>query len=336
MTTLAANVLTLSDWAKRVDPDGKVPAIVEILDQTNEILIDAQFKEGNLATGHQSTIRTGLPAVYWRLVNQGVLPSKSRTAQVTDGCGMLEAWSEVDQTLCELNGMTAEFRLSEAKPFLEAMNQEFASTLMYGNSSVSPEEFNGLAIRYSVIASGSPENAQNILDAGGTGSDNASVWLVVWGESTVHCIFPKGAKAGLDQSDRGLETVDNVGGVTGAKMLAYRERFQWKVGLAVKDWRYVVRICNIDISLLVANASPISLTNFMIKAMHRIPNFQAGKPAFYMNRTLLEMLDIQRRADVGTGGQLKYEDVDGRPVLSFRGIPIRKVDVLLEAEARVV
>ena len=80
MATLAQSVLTLADWAKRLDPDGKVPAIVEMLSQTNEVLADMLFKEGNLPTGERTTIRTGLPSVYWRLLNQGVAPSKSTTA----------------------------------------------------------------------------------------------------------------------------------------------------------------------------------------------------------------------------------------------------------------
>ena len=121
--TLSTGALTLLDWAKRLDPDGKVPTIVEMLGQTNEILEDMVFREGNLPTGHRTTIRTGLPVVYWRMLNQGVPPSKSTTAQVDEQAGMLEAWSEVDKDLALLNGNVSAFRLSEAKAFLEAMNQ---------------------------------------------------------------------------------------------------------------------------------------------------------------------------------------------------------------------
>ncbi len=39
-----ARTLTLSDWAKRLDPDGQVPAIVEFLDQTNELLADMRWQ----------------------------------------------------------------------------------------------------------------------------------------------------------------------------------------------------------------------------------------------------------------------------------------------------
>ena len=166
MATLSTQNLTLADWAKRQDPNGNIPMIAELLSQTNEILTDAVFKEGNLPTGDRVVIRTGLPNVYWRQLNQGVIGSKSTTAQVDEGVGMLEAYCEIDKALADLNGNTAQFRLSEDQAFLEAMNQEQAQTLFYGNTNSSPEEFLGLSTRYSDL---SAENGQNIISAGGSG-----------------------------------------------------------------------------------------------------------------------------------------------------------------------
>lgn len=330
---LSTGALTLADWAKRLDPDGKVPTIVELLSQTNEMLTDMRWVEGNLPTGHRTTVRTGLPAVAWRLLNAGVAASKSTTAQIDEQAGMLEAWSEVDKDLAILNGNVSSFRLSEARAFIEAMNQEMASTVLYGNGGLAPEEFTGLGPRYSLL---SAANGRNILDAGGTGSDNMSVWLVNWSENTVMGIFPKGSKAGLIHEDKGEQIIQSAGGVAGARMVALVERWQWKAGIALKDWRHVVRIANIDTSDLVAGPSAADLTTLMIKAIHRIPTLAMGKPVFYMNRTAAEMLDIQGRADVSSGGGLGYAEIDGKRRLSFRGIPIATVDALLETEARVV
>jgi len=335
MATLGASVLTLADHAKRLDPGGKIDMIVELLGQTNEILSDMMFMEGNLPTGHRITVRTGLPTVAWRLLNQGVAPSKSTTAQIDEQVGILEAWSEVDKDLAELNGNQGAFRLSEASGFVEAMNEEMAGTLFYGNSGTAPEEFTGLSVRYSDIGSGSPANAQNILDGGGTGSDNSSIYLVVWGAQTVFGVFPKGSKAGLVHEDLGLQTVEVTAGIAGNRMRAYQDRWQWKLGLALKDWRYVVRIANIDISNLVAKTSAADLIEFMIKAIHRIPSLRAGRPAFYMNRSCFQMLDIQRRDDVISGGGLVYANVDGVAIPTFRGIPVRICDQLTETEAQV-
>jgi len=333
MAALSTGALTLVDWGKRLDPDGKVPFIIELLSQTNEILTDMRWIEGNLPTGHRTTVRTGLPAVAWRLLNQGVTPSKSTTAQIDEQAGMLEAWSEVDVDLAKLNGNIQSFRLSEAMAFIEAMNQEMAQTLFYGNGGIAPEEFTGLSPRYSLSTAG---NGANVLLGGGAGSDNSSVWLVVWGTQSVMGIFPKGSIAGLQHDDYGEVTVELTAGIAGSRMRAYQERWQWKAGIALKDWRYVVRIANIDISNLVAKASAADLTELMIRAIHRIPTMGVGKPVFYMNRTTFEMLDIQRRDDVMAGGGLTYQNVDGTVRPTFRGIPIATSDALLETEATVV
>lgn len=333
MATLGNAVLTLADHAKRLDPDGKVPKIVEMLSQTNSILEDMLWMEGNLPTGHRTTVRTGLPTVAWRLLNQGVQPSKSTTAQIDEATGMLEAWSEVDKDLCELNGNTSAFRLSEAQAFIEAMNQEMAQTVFYGNSGTAPEEFTGLAARYSALTSA--QNSQNVISGGSSDTDNSSIWLVCWGAQSIFGIFPKGSKAGLVHEDLGLQVIQTSTNVGGTRMRAYQDMWQWKCGIALKDWRYVVRIPNIDVSNLVADSSAADLYKLMIKATHRIFNLGMGKPAFYMNRSCFQTLDIQGRDGVIAGGGMTYQDIAGKRVASFRGIPVRICDALTEAETAV-
>jgi len=159
---------------------------------------------------------------------------------------------------------------------------------------------------------------------------------VTWNPDTVYGIYPRSSKAGLFHEDLGLETVSNAGGVTNALMRAYRDHFQWKGGLCVKDWRYAVRIPNIDISNLVARgASAADLFTLMAMAIHRIHNISAGHSAFYMNRTVRQELDIQARSDVKDGGGLTYQNVDGMIRASFRGIPVRLCDAIRETETLV-
>jgi len=336
MATLATTNLTLADWAKRTDPDGRVPVVAELLSQTNEILDDAVFKEGNLPTGDRVVIRTGLPTVYWRALNQGIPSTKSTTAQVDEACGMLEARSEVDKDLAMLNGNTAQFRLSEDTAFLEAMNQTQATTMFYGNPQYDPKQYLGLASRYSTLSGG---NAVNVITAGGADAAvNTSVYLVCWGDNTVYCPFPKGSKAGLIHEDLGEQTVFNTDG----RMQAYATRYQWKNGLVVKDWRYVVRICNINTTHLLAGTSTqttavgTNIVKLMARALYRIPNMAMGRCAFYMNRTVHSGLSIQ--ALDRTQYVLKVNEglsQFGQPHswLSFLGVPLRKVDALLNTEA---
>lgn len=330
---MSLTTLSLLDHAKRIDPDGNISALAELLSQQNEILEDMPWLEGNLPTGHRVTVRTGLPEVAWRKLNQGVAASKSTTAQIDEACGMLEAFSQVDKDLAELNGNTAAFRLSENMAFIEALNQAMADTLFYGDTGINPERFLGLAPRFSDIGAGSPDNADNIIDAAGTGTDNTSIWLVGWGPNTVHGIYPKGSTAGLVHEDLGLDTVRDA---SGRAYRAYQDRYQWKCGMALRDWRYVVRICNIDVSDLTKNAgSGADLIDLMTRALERIHSLNGVTPVFYCNRTVRSFLRRQTVNKVASS-TLQYDTVGGKPALRFAEVPIKRVDRILTNEARIV
>lgn len=330
MVTLATNNPTLADIAKGLDPDGSVAQTVEILNQTNEILADATFIEGNLQTGHRTSIRSGLPTPTWRKLYGGVQPTKSTKVQVTDNCGMLEDYAEVDKALADLNGNTMSFRLSEDKAHIEGINQEVAQTLIYGNEGSAPAEFTGLSARYNSLAA---QNADNIIDGAGTGSDNTSIWLVVWGPQTAHMIYPKGSKAGLSVTDKGQVTVENADGA-GGRMEAYRTHYKWDVGFSLRDWRYVARVCNIDVSDLGTVANTKNLITWMIQASERIPAFGLGRAAWYVNRTVREKLRLGIIEKISNN--LTWETVAGQRVMMFDGIPVRRTDAILNTESRVV
>lgn len=332
MAVLATTHPTLLDLAKRTDPNGQIAQIVEILNQTNEILDDMVWVEGNLPTGNRTTIRTGLPAPTWRKLYGGVQPTKSQTAQVTDNTGMLEAYAEVDKALADLNGNTASFRLSEDTPHIEGMSQEMAQTLFFGNEGSEPEAFTGLAPRFNSL---SAPNAENILTGGGVGTDNTSIWLVVWGPNTVHGIIPKGSNAGLQMEDKGQVTIENVDGA-GGRMEAYRTHYRWDAGLTVRDWRYVVRIANIDKSALTPDESAgAKISDLMVQAIELIPNLGAGRPVFYTSRTIKSMLRRQQ-ISATKNSTLTVEGMSGKHVLMFDSIPVRRVDALAADEALVV
>lgn len=319
---------TLMDVARRLGENDKIAKIIELLNETNEILEDMVVIEGNLPTGHKTTVRTGLPTATWRMLNYGVQPSKSTTRQVTDASGMLEAYAEIDKALADLNGNTAEYRLSEDRAFLEAMNQEMGAVTFYGDTTTDPEKFVGLSPRYDDL---SADNAENIVDAGGTGSDNTSVWLVIWGENTVHGHYPKGSMAGFKHQDLGEQTLEDP---AGGRYQGYRTHYKWDLGVALRDWRYVVRIANVDVSDLIAESGAADLVTEMIKATELIPNLGMGKAAFYCNKTVRTYLRLQILAK--TNVNLTFENVAGKRVTMFDGIPVRRVDQILLTEARVV
>jgi len=332
MAALSVLNPTLLDWAKTLDPNGRTATIVEILSETNEVLDDMAVLEGNLPTGHRTTVRTGIPTPTWRKLYGFVQPSKGTTTQVTDNIGMLEAYAEVDKDLAELNGNTAAFRLSEDRAHIEGMNIEMADTLFYGNEGTEPEAFTGLAPRYNLTTA---DNGDHIILGGSADTDNGSIWLVVWGPNTVHTIFPKGSKAGLQMTDKGLVTVQDTGGTSpgSGRMEAYLSHYQWKMGLSVRDWRYAVRIANIEKSALTKDASSgADLPDLMFQAMRKVPNLGFGRPAFYMSRDMATFLGRQT-INLTKNSTLTAEMVGGKLVERFHGIPVRRCDALSADEA---
>lgn len=329
-STLATTHPTLLDVKNRLDPKGQVAQVIEMLNQTNEVLEDMVWIEGNELTGHTTSIRTGIPEPTFRKLYGGVQPAKSTSVKVREGLGMMEAYAEVDKALADLNGNSAAWRLSEERAHIEGFNQKLARYAFYGNEATEPEAFTGLAPRFN---DQSAVNGENILTSAATpdGADNTSIWLVVWGPNTCHMIYPKGSKAGIQINDKGQVTIENVDG-NGGRMEAYRTHYKWDCGMVVRDWRYVVRV-NFDLEDVVASGAtgPV-LRDLLAKAMRRVPNLNMGRPAIYMNRDALDAFDLQMNRDPLLQFRTQ-EEAQGKFVTRFRGVPIRRVDQLLSTES---
>jgi len=342
---------TLIDLAKSLDPNGKIAAVAEILNQTNEITRDGVFVEANNMTSHRITQRTGLPPVYWRMLNQGIPPSTSTKAQVDETIGLLTSRVEIDRKEATMSGNVNAYRESEVAAHVEALGQEWASTTFYGNHALNPEKFAGLSPRYSDPSAG---NGQNIIDGGG---DNAaavhtSIWLIGWSPQTCYYIYPRGSSLGIQHEDLGQETIqqqdDSVAAqVTGQplrRLLALVDYLELDIGLALKDWRYVVRIGNIEAAELAAlgdaqvHSAITNILHSMAKAVARIPTWGGIRPAFYMNRTAFSAL--QRIGMEKSAAVLRINDavtqhgmnVDGMG--NFMGVPVRLTDALLNTEEK--
>lgn len=346
MATIGSTALTYADWAKRMSDGYRVATIIELLSQTNEILDDMMVVEGNLPTGHKTTVRTGLPQATWRLLNSGVPNPKSTTAQITDTVGNLETYSVIDKDIADLNGNTAEFRLSETRAFLEGMSQQVATTIIYGNQHLNPERFTGFAPRYSTVNTSNSQTANNVLNGGGTSNTNTSIWLTTWGNDTTFATFPKGKITGLQHRDMGeWPVLDSVGNT----YQAYRDHFKWEIGLVLRDWRYTARIANIDVTQLTG-VSAANLINLLVRALYRLPTTPAmataiqtsdtpevranmGRLVIYCNRIVRTYLDLQ--AMNKTNVLLRLEEFDGKVITTFRGIPVRTCDAILSNEAQV-
>jgi hypothetical protein len=326
MATINATLPTLKDIASRMDPKGGLADIVESLARQNPLLEGMAWKEGNLPTGHLITSRTALPSGTWRRFNEGVTPQKSTTDQVTETCGMLEGLSKIDVDLAKLNGNEAAFRASEDDAFIAGLANDLETAFFYASTKTDPERIMGLSPR--LDSTTGPWGGQVITSSlAASGNDQTSIWLVCWGPKTVYGIYPKGSQVGLETIDMGRQLVRDA---NSKEFLAYVTSFKWKVGLAVEDARFVVRLANIDTSAI--STTGMQLIQDMIRMVAQVPNIDMGRPVIYANRKIATYLQLQA-LDATKNSTLTFDNIGGKRVTNFQGIPIQVSDAITNTEA---
>lgn len=340
---------TISDLTSRMDNNAKPMRIAELMSQATPTLRDMPFKEGTEMMGHTFSYRTSIPRGAFRQLNQGVGYSKSTTGKATLGMADLEGYSQVDRLLAEMSGSVETFRNSEEVAFLEGMGQNWEETLWYGNSVENPAEFMGLSNFYNTLNQGTAQNATNVLNGGGAGSDNASMWLICWGLNQIYGTYPRNSQAGLVSEDK----ADTTPGydAAGNRFEAYTMWFRQMGNIVPEDWRYGVRIANLDVTaaglagptapdlyLLMAQADMMPPT--LSKEASGITEVDAPtdpSPAimayWYMNRTLRFWMDAQGMRNRNV--LLSLTDAAGKVQDVVRGIRVRVADRLLVSEQAV-
>lgn len=336
----------LIDWVAMSDPDGMIADIAWLLSQCNDVLKDMIFQEGNQPLGHQVSVNAGLPQGIWRGNNQGTPSSKPLNARFNFTIGMLTDYSKVDKAEATLNGEVGKFRWMQDQSHIEGLSQQVASAMFYSNESVNPQQFTGFSPYYNTLSTSTAQTAKNVINAGGTGSSNTSLWLVGWGDNTTFALFPKGSQAGLVYEDKG--DIRELYDANGNGFEGYTSYFEWKIGLAVKDWRYNVRIGNIDTTTAgLLGVAPPDLNVLMATAVNKLPTLSRRgsgitesdspadpmpgiNPAWYCNRTVRTALDVQAIRDKNV--LIGMKEYAGEPVLMWRDIPVRLCDSLVNTE----
>lgn len=340
MAAKGATLVTLADVAK--GKDKKIGKVAEVLVQHNAILNDIPYMEMNEGTIHKEDIRSALPEVYYRKANQPIPASKTTTEERSFGSTAFESKSQIDRDVANRGGAdrVAYNRWNQAQGHLQSHAIEHASLTVYGSPASSNRKTAGLFDIFSSLNS-SEETSKQIIDAGGTQSDNTSILKVHWGELSVFGVYPSGTSAGLKRIDHsaggkhvqihGTDENGNPGTFWG-----YEEEFITNHGLVVKDYRQCARIANIDVSNLVSGNSAADLIDLMISADYKIDSQENGKGVWYCNRTIFAHLHKQALTKVGQGAGLNYENYQGKKVLMFLGCPVRLVDAILTSESRVI
>lgn len=312
----------LSRWAQKYRDD-KTAYLVEKLAQTNPLVDDMVFAECNDGAGHEVSFHNDGSRSLAR-------PGGSRGRF---GTGKIERDSDVDRALMAASKSLPEatkFRENEDMAVLDAMSFEMQRQVFYGNMVEKPDEFMGFSQFYNTLDPALAQNAVNVIDAGGAGDANMSIWLAAWSPETAFGIFPEGSKAGLLHLDRGeMDLFD----ADGHKYRGYRSFFKWDCGICLPDWRCIVRIANVPIS---EAGVPVEMPALMDRAIELLPRRTLRKrPIFYMNRPARFYLDVQALAKAEEKKFLEIVEVEGVPQDAFRGFPIHVVDALGVDERRV-
>lgn len=342
MVAYATDNLTMLDIAKAMDATGQTieSEVAMLLAQTNSILQDQVFVEGNLINGYQGVIQTGLPKVFYKMIGEPVRSSKATKAQISEGCSILEGRSLVETDL--LGGATgiAKERVFQSKAFAESMMQTDARTMFYG-SAANPKEYVGFANRY---RSSSDGNGANIISAGGT-TNLTSVWVIAWGDDTIFATTPMGIKSGIEHKDLGEITITELDSEQHeVQREVYADRWKLRKGLFVKDWRYGVRIANIDTVALkngTGTQAANARTNIVYKieeALSLLPGHSGVKIAIYGNKGVLAGLRaLGRDMSQATVETKKGFNQFGKDIwtTSVEDVPFRICDQLIKAESLV-
>lgn len=337
MAAIGTNLLTLSDVAK--GKNAQIGKVAEVLVQSNPILDHIPYMEMNEKTVHIESLRSNLPAVYYRKANQPIPASKSRIEERSFSAAHFESKSQIDVMVAARGGSekVAFNRWNQAQGHIQAMAQEHADLLIYGSPSEDARKVAGFFDVLSTLTSTEPTSKQ-MVNAGGVGSDNTSILFVDWGPNTVFGVYPAGTTAGLKREDNGKVQIIGTTetSVTGT-FWGWEEQFMIDHGLVVKDYRATARVCNIDISDLKAGGtSAADLLKLMTRAHYRIPAAVRTKSGYvYMNSTIASFLHEQALEKVGTGGGLTFQNYQGEQVMMFLGRQVIVTDALLNTEAAV-
>jgi len=341
MATLTQSTQSMIDHYKSLDGMGRYINTIEVLNDTSQgILDDWVWMECNSGTKHIRSIRTGLPSLAWGMLYQGIPQSKSAKQQVTDTTGFVEGLSPVDERQLDLYADNKNaLRQEEGNTFLEAMAQELMTAMFYHDPDSNPKYPMGLGARFGQL--GTSGAANQVIDAGGSGSDNTSIWFVEHGYSGLSVIYPKGTPAGMQRKNRGSQMVTDA---NGDPYFVEMEEFRTHVGFSIGDWQRVVRIANIDVSDMQAGS--VDLYKWMRKGYYKLKNRRVskvmnqespGRVSIYCNRDVLEALDALGTNDGASDSfiRLRPQEIQGREVMTYRGMPIRETDAILNTEAEV-
>lgn len=243
-----------------------------------------------------------------------------------------------DQYMDQPAASREEWRFRRDQAFARGFARAMVRDVFYGDPASDPTKMRGF---FNIVTPDNEAFKDRIINAKGTTANKQTeIALIGWDPSFNYLFKPQyndestgGFQVNaLDEPQRAYKTVN---GVTRQYWKLITD-FRWDLGLAIYDPLTVVRICNIDVTKLskssATSGSP-DLIDLLTQALELLPDQYKGRCAFYCNDTVTSVLrrQINNKANV----QLSLDEVAGRRVIAWDGIPIHKLgsDVITNTNA---
>ena len=325
----------LSGLTKRYGEDGVHYKIAEYWKQHNPMIKDWVWREATKEAQTTIGVRSYEPKPTKIDIGDGVVPQTSRVRNATFNQCALSLACEISRDAFHLVKNEKTLIMNEEKAHLSGINTEIARLFFYGDETADPQEFDGIMQFYNKKGL---NNDDYIIDAGGTGTQLRSIYLIGHGEEGAYMSYPVGTKAGIVRDVRGIETAQNSPVKGSSKdnglRLVYRSFLGWKGGLVLKDPRKCVRIANIDPVAIKTAAEKLPV--LIQRACNRLYSRDGIRPALYGPRAILELLDEQNVSAV-SNSSLQWAEIYGKGIWSrtCQGIPIEYCTALDNDELQV-
>jgi len=308
--------------------DGKrILPLLDVMDKlgVTDFLKDCPYLQANMGLKHRVLRTTSRPSSTRRKFYAGV-SSTIQTTQVTyEPLLLFEQRLEIDEDHLDTIENPKEYRRQEVEAKVAGVLEDFVYA-MFRDSRASGEEYiNGFQTRMNTLSyPGHTTETLPYVWSGGGSTTLTSIYIIDYGPKAVHALYPsgrtvKGSVLGVIARNKGKEPIADTDDST-ATFYAYVTQIKKWCGMAVWDDRRITRIANVNATLGGSNTFD---ENTIIQALNH-GRFNRGSTRIYLNPYLKTQVDI-RAKDKGNV-YLTFENVFGKPVPTFQGIPIRVLD----------
>ena len=345
MQVNGTRVLTYPDFLKGLDAKGNFDhRVINLAVRANEMLDDITVIEANNGTALETTYRTEVPKPVWTQYYSGVPSNKGSKAKLKVTGGRMSTKITIDKKLYDDAKDKDAVIADELQSAQDGMRLEMGNMLVYGLLEDNPLGFNGIFKHYDRYGSNDDTNsAHYVLNAlkaysgttaatdDGKTSDLGSIALVGWSPNTITCFHPENhAQGGIEITPKRVVDVADPDKGGDATYEAYLQYLYWNLGLAVRDFRYGGRICNIQRDYMLTAGHEGAYVELIDRLSQRVHD-QGVRQAFYMDKRMWENVCVLF-SRLTRGNAITFKNVEERKERRLYGIPVRIQDCMKVAE----